>query len=67
MSVVSKILVVDDNEEFCQNMTDILELRGYQVTTASDGLKALELVKQDGFILVLLDIKLPDFPCDPTD
>jgi DNA-binding NtrC family response regulator len=59
MSAVLKILVVDDNEEFCQNMTDILELRGYQVTTASDGLKALELVKQDDFIMVLLDIKLP--------
>jgi two-component system response regulator HydG len=59
MSVVSKILVVDDNEEFCQNMTDILELRGYKVTTAYDGLKALELVKQDDFILVLMDIKLP--------
>ncbi len=59
MSVKSKILVVDDNEEFCRNMTDILELRGYKVTTASDGLKALELIKQDDFILVLLDIKLP--------
>jgi len=59
MSVVSKILVVDDNEEFCQNMTDILELRGYKVTTTSDGLKALELIKQGDFILVLLDIKLP--------
>ena len=59
MSVKSKILVVDDNEEFCRNVTDILELRDYEVVTASDGFKALELVKQDGCDLVLMDIKMP--------
>ena len=59
MSVKSKILVVDDNEEFCRNMTDILELRDYEVVTAPDGFKALEMAKQDGFKLVLMDIKMP--------
>ena len=59
MSQRSKILVVDDNEEFCQNVNDILELKGYEVVTAYDGFKALELVKQDGFDLVLMDIKMP--------
>jgi len=54
-----KILVVDDNREFCQNVNDILELKGYQVVTAYDGFKALGLVKQDGFELVLMDIKMP--------
>ena len=59
MSQRSKILVVDDNEEFCQNVNDILELKGYEVVTAYDGFKALELVKQDGFDLVIMDIKMP--------
>ena len=59
MSEKLRILVVDDNEEFCQNMTDILELKGYEVATARDGLKALDLVKQDGFDLVLMDVKMP--------
>jgi len=54
-----KILVVDDNEEFCQNVKDILELEDYAVATAYDGLKALDLVKQDGFDLVLMDVKMP--------
>ncbi len=55
----SRILVVDDNEEFCRNMTDILELKDYEVVTAYDGFKALELVKQNGFDLVLMDVRMP--------
>ncbi len=54
-----KILVVDDNEEFCQNITDIMELRDYEVMTAHDGFKGLELVMQDRFDLVLMDVRMP--------
>src|SRR4030042_1219234 len=59
MSENTKILVVDDNEEFCQNLSDILESRGYEVSTANDGFKAIELVKESGFELVLMDVKMP--------
>ncbi len=51
MSEKSRILIVDDNEEFCHNVTDILGLKGYEVVAAHDGFKALELVKQNGFAL----------------
>ena len=54
-----RILVVDDNQEFCRNVTDILELVDYEVVAANDGFKALAMVKQNGFALVLLDIKMP--------
>ncbi len=54
-----RILVVDDNEEFCQNVTDILELRDYEVVSAYDGFKGLEAVKENGFDMVLMDIKMP--------
>ncbi len=59
MSEKSSVLVVDDNKIFCRNINDILELKGYEVVTAHDGFKALELVKQNGFELVLMDIKMP--------
>ncbi len=54
-----KILVVDDNEKFCQNMTDILELKDYEVMTAYDGFQGLDLVRQNGFDLVLMDVRMP--------
>ncbi len=59
MTSKRKILVVDDNEEFCQNVADILEQEDYTVVTAYDGFKGLELVMQDRFDLVLMDIRMP--------
>jgi len=59
MSEKLKVLVVDDNEEFCRNVTDILELKGYEVVSAYDGFKGLDLVKENGFDLVLMDVKMP--------
>lgn len=54
-----KILVVDDEEEFCRNLKDILEMENYEVTTAYDGFKGLELVKRNGFDVVIMDVKMP--------
>lgn len=59
MSEKLRILVVDDNKEFCQNVADILELKGYEVVSAHDGFKGLKLVKRNGFDLVLMDVKMP--------
>jgi len=54
-----RILIVDDNEEFCRNVVDILELKDYEAVVAHDGFQALEIVKQNGFDLVLMDVKMP--------
>jgi two-component system response regulator HydG len=59
MSARSRILVVDENEDFCHNVTDILGLRDYEVAITSNGFKALEMVERNGFDLVLMDIKMP--------
>ena len=59
MSGKLRVLVVDDNEEFCKNVTDILELKGYEVMSAYDGFKGLEAVKENDFNLVLMDVKMP--------
>lgn len=50
---------MDDAEEFRTSMQDILELRDWQVETASDGSEALELVSSREFDLVLMDVKMP--------
>ena len=59
MSEQTTVLIVDDNQGFCQNVKDILELKGYEVATAYDGFEAIELVKQNGFSVVLMDVKMP--------
>ncbi len=54
-----KVLIVDDNERFCNNMVDILELKGYDIKGVYDGYQALEAVKKQKFDIVLMDIKMP--------
>ncbi len=54
-----RILVVDDDEDICRNLTDILTDLGYHVDSANDGLSALELVRQRPYDVALLDYKMP--------
>jgi len=54
-----RILIVDDEEDLTLGYSKCLEKEGYQVSTASSGEEALELLKQEIFDLVLLDIRLP--------
>jgi DNA-binding response OmpR family regulator len=56
---MAKILVVDDEEHIVMILKDSLEFSGFQVTTAYDGLEALEVVKNDSPDLIVLDIGMP--------
>lgn len=59
MRIKHKILIVDDNEELCQNLSDILELKGYEISKAYDGYHAIENMKLKNFSVVIMDIKMP--------
>jgi two-component system, NtrC family, response regulator AtoC len=54
-----RILVVEDDETFRSFVQTILEDEGYQVVTAADGLKGLQLIRKQSFDLVLTDLKMP--------
>lgn len=53
------VLVVDDSPTLRQAAMLLLEKRGYQVTTAVDGVDALEKIVASPPLLVVLDIVLP--------
>jgi len=53
------IIVVDDDEATCENLSDILEDRGFDVDTANEGLTALEMIGRKPYDLALLDLKMP--------
>src|SRR4051812_30221653 len=53
------ILVVDDDPHFRELYHTALRLRGFNVTTASDGLAALESIAHDPPALVVLDLNMP--------
>ena len=54
-----KALVVDDDESVRNIIRRFLEGAGYSVTTATDGVEALEKVSQQDITVVLLDISMP--------
>ncbi len=55
----SKILVVDDEPRNVRILQIHLNAQGYTVSTAEDGVKALDIVEQDAPDLILLDINMP--------
>ncbi len=55
----AQILVVDDESGVRELVGDVLELEGYQVTIAIDGLDALSHIRKKKFDLYLLDINMP--------
>lgn len=54
-----KVLVVDDEEYNLRLMTTILQKHGCKVTEARNGEESLELVENQPFDIVLMDIRMP--------
>jgi len=55
-----KVMVVDDEQDFVKNLARLLKNRGFEVFTAFDGLEAVETIKrQKGIDVVILDVKMP--------
>ncbi len=54
------ILVVDDDPRIVRFVSANLKAEGYEVTTASDGRTALEVIERQEPALVILDVALPE-------
>lgn len=54
------ILLVEDEENLQDALKLNLEMEGYEITVAENGVKALKAVNQEYFDLVILDIMLPE-------
>jgi len=55
----AKVLLVDDEVVFTNNMSKLLQTRGYRVTAVNSGEAAIDALKQEGFDVVVLDLKMP--------
>jgi DNA-binding NtrC family response regulator len=56
----AKVLLVDDEKDFLESMSERMRLRGMDVTTASSAKEALVLIEIDVFDAVILDFQLPE-------
>lgn len=56
-----RVLAIDDDEDFCKIVKELLEGHGYDVVSVANPVKALELYTRDkeNFDLVVLDYYMP--------
>ncbi len=58
--VGKRILIIDDDEDLSLVISDMLESYGYEVELVHSAEQAFEVLKEQSFHLILLDINLPD-------
>jgi DNA-binding NtrC family response regulator len=55
----SRLLIVDDEEQFIEALSERLSVRDYEVMTSLTGEEALEKINNYNFDVVILDVRLP--------
>ena len=55
----ARILLVDDEAVFANNLSKLLTKRGYQVAAVNSGDAALRALMENSFDLMVLDLKMP--------
>jgi len=60
MTVLKKVLVVDDDPYILMSLEFLMKKNGYDVMVARNGTEALDLVEKQLPNIVLLDIMMPD-------
>ena len=56
----TKILIVDDEMDVLELMKELFENRGYEPLTATNGVEALQVVREEEPDMVISDIRMPD-------
>lgn len=54
------VLIVDDDADLCATLWDLFHEQGFRVSFAHDIQSAADLLRDDGFNVVLIDMRLPD-------
>jgi CheY-like chemotaxis protein len=61
MAEGKRILVIDDEQDFCKMMVEMLSNEGYQVDSAAHPILAAERALSGEYDLITLDLNLEDF------
>ncbi|MDE5583577.1 MAG: response regulator transcription factor [Ruminococcus sp.] len=57
---MSRILIVEDDRQLIENLTEFLSSQGFETANARGQQSALDMIEKNSFDLVLLDIQLAD-------
>jgi len=54
-----KILIMEDDEEMCEELKSVLEAEDYFVKISHSGEQGMNFIKNNSYCIVLLDLKMP--------
>ncbi len=54
-----KVLLVDDEKDFLEVMSDRLVSRGFEVDTSTSGDEAIQLIDKESYDAVIMDVRMP--------
>lgn len=57
--VMDKILIIDDDEELCELVSEYLAVEGFEITSVNDGATGLSSALSGAYDIVILDVMLP--------
>ncbi len=57
--MTEKVLLVDDEDEFVQTLAERMRNRGMEVSTTNSGQEALDMVENEPYDVVVLDLQMP--------
>lgn len=55
------VLIIDDEKKLCSLLARIIELEGFKVFQANSGKEGLKILKTEEILVVVSDVKLPDY------
>ncbi|MBI5589300.1 MAG: response regulator [Deltaproteobacteria bacterium] len=58
--MTEKVLLVDDEEDFLNIMSDRMKSRGIDVSTATSAKEAIQLTETKSFDVIILDLQMPE-------
>ncbi len=56
---MAKILIAEDDQDIRELVVLTLQFNGFEVSSASDGARAWDLLQQEPFDLIILDVRMP--------
>jgi CheY-like chemotaxis protein len=58
MEMAKKVLMIDDDQEFVEAITNVLDAKGYDVVSANDGKDGVAMAKKERPDIILLDVMM---------
>lgn len=61
MEILLRILLVDDNKDITDMFERYFKLKGQQAITSNSGQNALQMIENEKYDVILLDLAMPEF------